>query len=318
MAADDRDDAAVAWLLTSTEPAVRYLTRRDLLGEESRPDRDAILDGARVRALFAGQQPDGGFGGSPYRKWWGAHWRLVSLVEHAIPEGEPRAVAAVERVLTWLTGRGRLERMPPPVRGLLRRHASIEGNALAACARLGLAADPRVAALASALVEWQWPDGGWNCDPNPAAHRSSFHETLGSMWGLHEYAAATGDEAAAKAVQRAGELFLEHRLFRSLSTSEPIRRDFTELHYPPYWHYDVLQALVVLGRAGLAGDPRTADAVALLRERQRPDGRWRASRRWWSPPGTPGKPSEAVDWGSGADEMATLNALRALQAAATP
>ena len=241
----------------------------------------------------------------------------MSLVEHAIPPGEPRALAAAETVLTWLTGRGRLDRLAPPVAGLPRRHASIEGNALAVCARLGLAADPRVASLAAALVTWQWPDGGWNCDPSPAAHRSSFHESLGSMWGLHEYAAATGDKAAAAAVARAGELFLEHRLFKSLQTGEPIRRDFAEPHYPPYWHYDVLQALLVLGRAGLAGDPRTADAVELLRSRQRPGGRWRPSRRWWTPPGSGRPAAEVLDWGPGADEMTSLNALRALRAAQT-
>ncbi len=81
---------------------------------------------------------------------------------------------------------------------------------------LGLADDPRAQAMAEGLVEWQWPDGGWNCDKNPAAHRSSFHETHSAAWGLHEYWRATGDTAACEAAVRAGELFLEHRVFRSL------------------------------------------------------------------------------------------------------
>ena len=36
------------------------------------------------------------------------------------------------------------------------------------------------------------------------------------------------------------------------------------LHYPPYWHYDFLQALVVLSRMGLARDARARDAVELV------------------------------------------------------
>jgi hypothetical protein len=40
----------------------------------------------------------------PYRKWTGAHWRLVSLVELGIPAREPRAVRAAGTVLDWLTG----------------------------------------------------------------------------------------------------------------------------------------------------------------------------------------------------------------------
>src|SRR5919108_282445 len=99
-----------------------------------------------------------------------------------------------------------------------RRCASQEGNALAVCCRLGLAHDPRVARLAESLVEWQWPDGGWNCDPRASGRRSSFHESLAPTWGLHEYAVAIGAEWAAAAARRSAEPFLAHRLFRSLAT----------------------------------------------------------------------------------------------------
>jgi hypothetical protein len=47
---------------------------------------DTLLESDEaVKALFAGQQPDGGFGYHPYTKFGGAHWRLVSLVELAVP-----------------------------------------------------------------------------------------------------------------------------------------------------------------------------------------------------------------------------------------
>ena len=45
---------------------------------------------------------------------------------------------------------------------------------------------------------------------------------------------------AREAADRAAELFLSHRLFRSLSDGEVIDRRWLALHYPPYWHYDVL------------------------------------------------------------------------------
>src|SRR5213076_3126038 len=82
---DDSTAGAVAWLLAAEEPAVRHLTRRDLMGEDSVPDPAAVTAGPWVSALLAGQQEDGGFGGDPYRKWTGAHWRLVSLAELAVP-----------------------------------------------------------------------------------------------------------------------------------------------------------------------------------------------------------------------------------------
>ncbi len=309
---DDR--ATIDWLLQSTEPAIRYLTRRDVLGETS-PDKAGLLDGPIVRTLLEGQQPDGGFGGHPYKKWGGAHWRLVSLVELGMPAGDPRATNAAETVLHWLTGTSHLRNVPV-INGLARRCGSQEGNALAVASRLGMAHDPRVQLMASSLVSWQWPDGGWNCDRRPQAHRSSFHETLAPTWGLHEYATATGDGAAADAARGAAELFLSHRIFRSLKTGEPISREVTTLHWPPYWHYDVLQALVVLARMGLATDDRTSDALELVRARRTDeDGRWRASARWWKPPGGT-RAAEAVDWNidDSGDRMVSLRALTVLRA----
>src|ERR671932_1723911 len=197
--------SAVRWLLASAEPAVSYLTRRDALGERLEPDPEAILAGPLVSGLLTGQLADGGFGGHPYKKWTGAHWRLVSLVELEVPAGEPRALAAAETVLEWLTGKGHRKNIKA-IDGLVRRCASQEGNALAVCCRLGLAADPRVELLARSLVEWQWPDGGWNCDPRATGRRSSFHESLAPAWGLHEYWLASGATWAREAAARAAEL----------------------------------------------------------------------------------------------------------------
>jgi hypothetical protein len=308
------ESAAVDWLLSSDEPAVRYLTRRDVLGESVQPDGDEILSGPKVRALLRGQKADGGFGGHPYNKWTGAHWRLVSLVELAVPPGDPRVLAAAERVLDWLTSEGRARNLVV-INGLPRRCASMEGNALAVCSRIGLGEDPRVGELARSLVEWQWPDGGWNCDRKASGRRSSFHESHAAAWGLHEYASATGTEWAEEAAQRTAELFLEHRVFRSLGTGEPINPRWLELRYPSYWHYDVLQGLVVLGRLGRLDDPRAADALDLLEERRGRDGRWEAEGFWWRSAGSKRYP-EVVNWGRrGPSEMITLNAQRVLRGA---
>jgi hypothetical protein len=308
-------EPAVEWLLASSEPAIAYLTRRDVLGEEAEADPERILAGPIVRRLLDGQQPDGGFGVHAYKKWGGAHWRLVSLVELAVPPGEPRALAAAEAVLQWLTGAGH-RRGLKVIDGLARRCASMEGNALAVCCRLGLAEDPRVALLAQSLVDWQWPDGGWNCDRRASGRRSSFHESLPPAWGLHEYWLATGEEWARDAAGGAAALFLEHRLFRSLRTGDVIDEAWLVPHYPPYWHYDVPQALLVLSRIGSVGDSRADEALEVLMRLQQDDGRWHAGRPWWRAPGKDGTGVEVVDWGRrGPNEMITLNALRVLRCA---
>jgi hypothetical protein len=223
-------------------------------------------------------------------------------------------MAALETVLDWLTD-PRYHGSRRRADGVILSDASMEGNALAVACRLGQANDARAGQLAGSLIAWQWPDGGWNCDPRANGRRSSFHETHAAMWGLFEYARATDDRAAREAAERAAELFLSHRVFRRGGSGDPIHRSWTVLHYPPYWHYDVLQALHLLARMGRAGDERAGDALDLLEQRRLPDSRWMAGGYWWLPPGS-SRGVEAVDWGRGApNEMITLNALRVLRSA---
>ncbi len=191
------DYRTTEWLLESRNPSVRYFALKDILDEPNsstrlRTEQAKIPRGSFVKSLLSGQRPDGGFGVHPYSKWTGAHWRLVSLVELGIPTGHPGAVKMAGQVLKWLTGDKHHRDGIKKVAGRVRAHASMEGNALAACSKIGLAGDERVQRMAEALLEWQWPDGGWNCDLRPEADHSLFHESLFPLWGLVEYAKATG------------------------------------------------------------------------------------------------------------------------------
>ncbi|HYA21631.1 MAG TPA: hypothetical protein VEG31_00410 [Thermoproteota archaeon] len=316
----ERTDPAVSWLLKSKDPSVRFFTLVDLLDEpinsrEVTKTRVAIPNGRRVKALLRGQHRDGGFGVHPYKKWTGAHWRLVSLVELGIAKDHSRARAATEQVLGWLTSEKHLEKIKT-VNGLVRRCASQEGNALAVCSRLGLDRDPRVVRLAESLIAWQWPDGGWNCDIREEAHHSSFYESLAPMWGLIQYHLASGDHRSFQAARKTAEFFLRHQLFRSERTGRVIDDEWLRLHYPLYWHYDVLQALRILMPLNKFSDPRAQEALNIVASKRRRDGKWHVESRYWLPPGRGNSDVEAVDWGRrGPNEMITLNALRVLKAA---
>jgi hypothetical protein len=253
-----KPDAVTRWLLDECDPAVAALARRDLLDDDPKPPTNSPL----IETLLTDMPPT-----RPYDKWAGTHWRLVSLVELGVGPDEERAQAGAEHVLRWLSGPAYQD--IATMNGLPLRHASIEGNGLATTSRLGHADDPRAKEIAERLIACQWRDGGWNCDKQASGRRSSFHETLATMWGLHEYARACSDRTAGRnaraAADRAAELFLDHRLYRSKRTGEPIKKEFLALHYPPYWHYDILQALLVLSRMGKASDPRTADAIDVVK-----------------------------------------------------
>ncbi len=283
-----------------------------------RSTKDEIARGPRVSALLKGQRRDGGFGVHPYQKWTGAFWRLVSLIELEAPRSDPRMRRAASQVLDWLDS-GPISNI---VNGRSRIHASIPGNAIAVCSRLGMAGDKRVLHLVDVLLETQWPDGGWNCDQKPEASHSSFYESLATLWGLTEYSKATGNTDASGAAGRAAELFLEHRLFRSTASGDVINNEWLKLHYPLYWHYDILQSLVVLSRAEKLSDPRTKQALDIIESKRDRQGLWRSQGYYWRPmtstrsPRSDAPRKEVVDWGRrGPNEMITLNALRVIRAA---
>jgi hypothetical protein len=260
-----------------------------------------------IAGLLSGQRDDGGFGVPPYSKWKGAHWRLVSLVELGITRTNSAARAAVDTVLDWIAAPS----TPVVIAGKERRHASMEGNALGVCCRLGFAKNPRVRHLVAVLLRSQWPDGGWNCRPDRDAHHSSFHESLAPIWGLVEYHRSTGDSEALAAAHRAGELLLEHRLFRSSRTGHVIDPEWLHIHWPHYWHYDFFHGLRAIAMLGWLDDVRAEDALRLLRDQRRPDGTWRAGgRRYWRPSGRVS--AEVVNWGD-AHQIVTPNALAMLQ-----
>lgn len=248
----------------------------------------------------------------PYQKWWGTHWRLVELADLGLPPALPDVRAGVDQELSWLTSdrhRGGIRW----VAGRARRCASQEGNAVYAASVLGHATDPRVRELVKSLIEWQWPDGGWNCDARTVARRSSFHETVTPALGLAAYADATGDDAARDAARNSAELLLQHRLFRSIRTGDVIHPSWTKPHYPPYWHYDVLQGLRLLLALDLLGDARAAEALDLVDRARRRDGRF-SGPAWWS-----ASQPDAVDWGRGPDnDMLNLRATTVVRAAGRP
>lgn len=329
----------LSWLLASTDPSVRYLALVDVLGsreEEPRVQevRAAIPAGPKVQLLLSGQRKRGGFGVPSYAAWSGTHWRLVSLAHLAYPAGDPRVEAALRDEFRNVVA-DFFRTADEVIAGRRRLHGCVLGNALGAASVLGLASDPYVQEIAEALLDAQWPDGGWNGDTRPSASRSSFWETHEPMWGLWEYWRATGQQRARDAVFAAAELLLSRRLRRSPRAGrddEPGSGPHTwrQLHYPIYWYYDLLRGLDVIRPTGLLTDPRADEALDCVLSQRNSDGTWsHTGSAYWALEGEKHAPEVArrlgygagmcidmVDWGRhGPNEMITLIALRVLRAA---
>jgi predicted NUDIX family NTP pyrophosphohydrolase len=249
------------------------------------------------------------YGVHAYAKWGGAFWRLLALVDLGVGSGHRGAVAAAEETLQWVASPRRLAEIHGRrIDGRVRRCASQDGRALQACLDIGLRGESRLDTLAESLVDTQWPDGGWNCDRRPSVTHSSFNESWGPILGLAKY-------GAVDAVARGAEFLLRHRVVFSHRTGEPAHPVMLKLHFPAYWHYDLLAGLRTIAASDRLSDPRAADALDLLEEKRRADGTWRTQGRWWKRPGSKGSNVEVVDWGDAANAVLTEQAEGVLRVA---
>jgi hypothetical protein len=64
---------------------------------------------------------------------------------------------------------------------------------------------------------------------------------------------------------------LKRRLFKRQRDAGLMRKDFIQLHYPCYWHYDILFGLKVMAEAGWLSDERCREALEVLEARQMAD-----------------------------------------------
>jgi len=295
----------VEWLLES-DPSIRWQVMRDLVGES-----DTIVARERSRVASEGwgarlldlQGPDGHWGGAAFvpRAWISTKDTLQVLRDLGVDPASDRVRRAIGHVrdrCTWGPEFGD----SPFFEGEVE--ACINGRVLAIGAYFGEASDR----LVDRLLNEQLEDGGWNCYAPPST-RSSFNSTICVLEGLLEYELAKGATPAVREARLRGqEYLLERRLFRSRSTGQVVKPEWTLFSFPTRWHYDVLWGLDYLRRARVAPDERVAEAIDHVMRKRDHDGRWplenpHAGKAHIEMEGPAGEPSRWI----------TLRALRVLR-----
>ncbi len=304
-------------LQNSDDPSVRYVYYRDCCdgGLADLTDlRIRIKDSTRIHKMLDLRKPDGGLPWHAYAKWRGAFWTLLMLADLGYPEADSSLIPLKDQVMDWLLDEARLKRVPL-IDGRWRRCALQESGAVYSILKLGLV-EPRLERLVELLLKWQWPDGGWNCDKKPSASHSSFYESFIPLRGMNAYAMATGDPRVKTAVDRDAEMFQSRHLFRRLADGRVILDAFTQLAYPPYWHYDILTALTAMHEIGRLDDSRCAEALDLLESKRLPDGGFAADVKYYRVTQRETTGVSPVDWGpvgnTKMNEFVTVRALGVL------
>jgi hypothetical protein len=301
----------VAWLMDG-DPAIRWQTMRDLLDapeQEWQAEQRRTAESGWGARLLALQDAAGSWGGGIYSpKWTSTTYTLLTLRSIGIPrecEAARRGARLMLEELLGATCNAAFHRK------LADCDRCIVGMILQLAVYFAID-DARVEAIVDNLLSEMMPDGAWNCrrSRRPRPHHSSFHTTFNVLDGLREYAenwnGARRDDALA-AERSAREFTLQHRFYKSDKTGQVINPRFTMLSLPYRWQYNVLRGLVYFARAGAPQDSRAQDAIDLLREKRRPDGRWPAQQKY------SGKVFFEMEPIGGPSRWNTLRALRVLR-----
>ncbi|QCR18854.1 hypothetical protein [Agrococcus sp. SGAir0287] len=304
-------DDVTTWLLEG-DPGIRWQVMQDLLDapqEEVDAERARVAHEGFGAALLAARGDDGLWAGGAWapagwswelgepQAWTSTSWVLESLCDLGMPADEPVMAETVELIAR----NGRWEYGDLPFwQGEV--DSCINGRTIRAGARFG--AD--VSAIVAYCEEDQQPDGGWNCFrlEGEGSTRSSFASTISVLEGLLEYQQRTGRSTAAMR-ERGMAYLLERSLLRGLRSGEIVSPSYLSFAFPPRARYDVLRALDHLRLAGLDPEPRMAEAIAIVRSKRQPDG------RWLSEYDDPGAVQLHLDAPSG--EPSRWNTLRALR-----
>lgn len=302
------DPDVLDWLLAG-DPSIRWQTLEGLVGA---PPGDVAAERARVAEtgwgalLLAAQDPEGTWDHGLYTpKWTSTTYTMLLLRELGLPSDHPQAARGCELLLdAMVTG---------PITGRLWASDTCVAGLVLSIASAFAVADARVDWIAGHLLGEQMPDGGWNCRyRRDGSTHASMNTTILALEGLLAYerhrARQTRQLRAVRAAQRRGrEFLLVHRLYRSHRTGSVIQSSFTRCAFPPQWHFDVLRALDHFRDVDAPRDPRLAEAIDLLRAKQRPDGRWALEHRW------PGREWLRMESVGAPSRWTTLRALRVLR-----
>jgi len=266
----------VDWLLDA-DPSIRWQVMRDLIGAPAdviAAERARVAEGGWGAMLLDLQRPDGNWGdGVDTPLWWTNLYTLVYFRDLGLDPASGRARVAIDRVrrnVGWGPEFGNAPFFDGEV------EPCINGRVAALGAYFGVRSDR----LADRLLGEQLPDGGWNCEAERGSVRSSFHTTLCVLEGLLAFENAFGTTSGlTEARTRGHEYLIERRLLRRKSTGDVIDPAWTRFAFPPLWHYDILRALDYLRAAGVKPEVRLEEAVAIVRGRRQPDGRWLLDER---------------------------------------
>ncbi|HKI76171.1 MAG TPA: hypothetical protein VKA28_03130 [Candidatus Bathyarchaeia archaeon] len=275
-------------MLNHESPTLRYWALRDLKGGSASSSvtsrvQSEIAGWGPMVGLLSKQDPKG-YWAFPedcyWPKWSATVWNIILLGELGISPSHASVATGCEYLLN--TAMSQDKSWPPksqsgPKSYPLLWEPCVTGNMARTLAVFGYGRDPRVQLMFEFLVRTQLPDGGWNCEFGEwgvKINHSSFMSTVEPLWAFSALDRSLWPKGSKDVVDRAAEFLLVHRLYKSDRTGKVIDEEWTRLHFPLFYFYDILHGLRVLADLGYGGDERVSDALQLIKQKQLADGTW--------------------------------------------
>jgi hypothetical protein len=275
-------------LLNHESPVIRYWALRDLKGYRANDPEVARLqdDIAKWSPIdkHLSEQNRKGYWAYPedcyWPKWSATVWSLILLGETGIRSSHPSVAAGCEYFLNMATSQDKS--WPPitqsgPESYRLLWEPCVTGNMARTLTVFGYGRDPRAQSMFEFLVRTQLPDGGWNCEFGEwgvKVKHSSFMSTIEPLWAFSALDRSLWPKGSKEVVDRAAEFMLLHWLHKSDRTGKVINEEWTKLHFPLFYYYDILHGLRVLTDLGYGSDGRVSEALQLIKQKQLSDGTW--------------------------------------------
>jgi hypothetical protein len=325
---------SLAWLLEPDEPGVRYLALRDLL---DRPPDDPELVAAQAATYMEGPIPailaevdDTGYWAKPgpgYNpKYRATVWSIIMLAQLGASAVQDERIARACAYLLdhALTAGGHFTISGAPSGTI----DCLQGNLCAALLDLGYD-DPRLEAAFEWMARSATGEGVASAEDRQAKVRfyagkcgpvfaCGANNKLPCAWGAVKVMLAFGKwpvERHTPLIERAIQQGVDFLFSTDPAAADyPTRqgdkpsRNWWKFGFPVFYVTDLLQNVEALVGLGYGNDPRLANALAVIREKQDAQGRWMLeydyAGKTWVDIGVKKQPNKWV----------TLRALRVLKA----
>jgi hypothetical protein len=262
--------SVLGWLLEPREPAVRYQSLRDIVGEsvESHAVKDAYSQIARKGWVFRilDRQLQGGYWHNyellHWPKYVSTAYMVMILVDLGLRADNPKLKLSCDLLLRVLS-----QTEEGGFAFGKSSHFCVTGNFARTFIKAGYADDRRVQRALEWIVDSQKEDGGWHCFP-------SKHGTLDCWEGLSAFAALPREKwtrGIKNSVERGVSFYLERRLWKE---GQKRYEPWFRFHYPVHYYYDLLVGLDVMTSLGCVDDVRLKPALDVLKKKRKPDGKW--------------------------------------------